>query len=132
MARTRMLDMPPGPARDHIAECAAEMGREWPVPISRERRIPYRGHTIEVYFEETGSVYAWKAFYACHCGAGADCLNAIVLADGRKIGAFLENPLTTDGVEYVQSAHRDDPSEVTRMWMEHYGIDEHDDEGDED
>src|SRR5688572_15247517 len=37
-----------------------------------------------------------------HCGCGADCVNAIELKDGWKIGAWLENPLTQYGVEYVR------------------------------
>ena len=36
-----------------------------------------------------------------HCGAGADCLNAMELG-GFKVGAWLENPLTADGVAYVR------------------------------
>lgn len=38
-----------------------------------------------------------------HCGAGADCLNAMELG-GFKVGAWLENPLTADGVAYVRQA----------------------------
>lgn len=56
-----------------------------------------------------------------HCGAGPRCLNAIEL-DGHKVGAFLENPLTPEGERYVQELHRDDPSEVTALWMEHYEL----------
>jgi len=46
----------------HIRECAEEMGIDWPIPTSRERKIRYRGRTIEVYFTEDGRLYAWKAF----------------------------------------------------------------------
>jgi hypothetical protein len=57
-----------------------------------------------------------------HCGSHADCLNPMILSDGRKIGAFLENSLTTDGREYVKSTHRDKPSEITQFWVDHYDL----------
>jgi len=53
-----------------------------------------------------------------HCGSGADCLNAIKLNDGRKVGAFLENPLTTDGECYVIEAN----SEISALWREYYFV----------
>src|SRR5262245_39730866 len=40
----------------------------------------------------------------CHCGSHGDCCNAITLENGSKVGAFLENPLTTHGLDYVQNA----------------------------
>lgn len=39
-----------------------------------------------------------------HCGSGPECACPVILMDGRKVGAFLENPLTSDGVEYVREA----------------------------
>lgn len=36
-----------------------------------------------------------------HCGNLADCLKAIDLGTGFPIGAWLENPLTEDGIKYV-------------------------------
>lgn len=67
-----------------------------------------------------------------HCGAGADCLNATVLSDGTKIGVFLENPLTTDGRNYVKEKINEKPNEINRLWAEHYDLlpdeDEDDDE----
>jgi len=54
-----------------------------------------------------------------HCGAGSDCLNAIELSDGTKIGAWLENELTTYGVEYVQEAIQEG-GEVAELWAEFY------------
>jgi hypothetical protein len=56
-----------------------------------------------------------------HCGSHEDCINAIVLPDGRKIGAWLENPLSSHGVEYVREHMRDDPdNEVVKLWAEWY------------
>jgi hypothetical protein len=54
-----------------------------------------------------------------HCGNGEDCCNAIVL-DGRNIGAWLENELTTDGVQYVRKALEESRNEVTELWAEWY------------
>lgn len=58
-----------------------------------------------------------------HCGSGAECINALELEDGTKVGCFLENPLTSDGYEYVREQHRESPSEVTELWVDHYDID---------
>ncbi|GAF74579.1 unnamed protein product [marine sediment metagenome] len=54
-----------------------------------------------------------------HCGSGPDCLNAIELDDGSKVGAWLENELTTDGVEYVREAIREG-GEVAELWADYY------------
>lgn len=54
-----------------------------------------------------------------HCGAGSDCLNAIELSDGTKVGAWLENELTTDGVDYVREAIQGG-GEVAGMWADFY------------
>ena len=54
-----------------------------------------------------------------HCGSGAHCENAIELSDGRKIGVWLENDLTTDGVAYVRKAIQDG-GEVAELWAEWY------------
>lgn len=37
-----------------------------------------------------------------HCDNVGRCLNAIVLPSGRLIGAWLENPLTADGLRYIR------------------------------
>lgn len=50
-----------------------------------------------------------------HCDSGEDCLNAIDLADGRKIGAWLENDLTSEGVAYVREAVIKG-GEVAELW----------------
>ena len=56
-----------------------------------------------------------------HCGSGADCTEAIELSDGRKIGAFLENPLTSLGLLYVACNVRGNPrSEVVKLWADFY------------
>lgn len=58
-----------------------------------------------------------------HCGAGSDCYNADDYGrTGVKVGLFLENPLTRDGEAYVKEMHKDRPSEITQMWMDHYGL----------
>jgi hypothetical protein len=54
-----------------------------------------------------------------HCDAGEDCLCALELDDGRKVGAIVSG-LTEDGIVYVRSA-TDSP--CVRAWREHYGLD---------
>lgn len=63
-----------------------------------------------------------------HCGSGAECCNAITLKDGSKVGAFLENPLTCEGQQYVRDAIADfhqqgrGQEEVLRLWAEYYNL----------
>jgi len=61
-----------------------------------------------------------------HCGSGSDCPNAIEFAvdscgfgDGIKVGCWLENELTGEGVEYVKEAIREG-GEVAELWAEYY------------
>lgn len=56
-----------------------------------------------------------------HCGSGADCLNAIEV-DGRWVGAFLENPLTSEGMRYVKERAAEGLTECVKLWCDHYGI----------
>jgi hypothetical protein len=59
-----------------------------------------------------------------HCDRGEDCLCAEDYGQRRAVGAFLENPLTVEGVGYVAQKLRESPrSQVVRAWAEHYGID---------
>lgn len=58
-----------------------------------------------------------------HCGAHEECFNAIELEDGRKIGMLLETQLTEEGIKYVIEHHKEDPSEVTELWIDHFEID---------
>lgn len=54
-----------------------------------------------------------------HCGSGADCLNALELSNGTKVGAWLENPLTRDGANYVREALAEG-GEVAGLWGQWY------------
>ena len=54
-----------------------------------------------------------------HCGSGADCVNAIKLSDGTKIGAWLENELTIEGAKYVEEAIYNG-GEVAEIWAKFY------------
>lgn len=60
-----------------------------------------------------------------HCDAGPDCL-AAEEHDGRRVGAFLENPLTHEGLEALTRAllepgGAEDP--IVRAWADFYGAD---------
>jgi len=56
-----------------------------------------------------------------HCESGPDCINAISI-NGTKVGIFLENELTFDGVQYVKNALRDNlyRSSVALFWKDAY------------
>ena len=65
-----------------------------------------------------------EADYPQHCGAGPGCINAIELPEGfphtiTKIGAWLENELTTDGVYYVREAIQAG-GKIAELWAEFY------------
>ena len=58
-----------------------------------------------------------------HCGASEECLNAITVrsrGERYKIGVPLENPLTTDGVEYVREALAQPDGLCRRLWARLY------------
>ena len=59
-----------------------------------------------------------------HCAAGKQCLNAITLPSGRKIGALF-GELTPDGLAYVKNAIVEanegmGDKEVVALWQEHF------------
>jgi hypothetical protein len=58
-----------------------------------------------------------------HCDRGRDCINSEHFGMRHPVGAFLENPLTEDGIGYVsQQSASHASSGVVRHWAEHYGI----------
>ena len=59
-----------------------------------------------------------------HCAAGEECINALELPSGEKVG-FLFGELTRDGVEYVKEAIAEaeegfGSKEVTDLWQQDY------------
>ena len=54
-----------------------------------------------------------------HCGAGDECLEAVELPSGRKIGALLSAALTSEGVRYVAEAV-EEGGEVAEFWAEEF------------
>ena len=60
-----------------------------------------------------------------NCAAGEECINAIELPSGGKVG-LLFGELTRDGVEYVKEAIAEaqegvGSEEVVNLWQQHYG-----------
>ena len=55
-----------------------------------------------------------------HCGSGPECVNALELDDGTKVGAWLENPLTAEGARYVAEAVADGGGAVAALWAAWY------------
>jgi len=72
-----------------------------------------------------------------HCGNHDRCLNVFILPNGRKVGAFLENPLTLDGVRMVEECCKRDMNNRDRcagavaleIWAPFYEISIPSDEG---
>ncbi len=63
----------------------------------------------------------WETDVPNHCACGPDCVDAIVLSDGRKIGALLPGQsLTQDGARYVLTEAED--GEVRDLWIEEFGL----------
>lgn len=59
-----------------------------------------------------------------HCAVGEQCLNAVTLSSGEKVG-YLFGELTDAGVEYVKEAVAralagDGDAEVPELWQKHY------------
>ena len=54
-----------------------------------------------------------------HCRAGGNCLNALELSDGCKVGAWLKNELTANGVEYVKEAIQGG-GVIAKLWAKFY------------
>jgi len=71
-----------------------------------------------------------------HCGSHEDCEYADDLGDGHKIGCFLENPLTSEGYDYVKEAVAEDvragcdDSVAVVVWAPFYDIEVGNDDAD--
>lgn len=53
-----------------------------------------------------------------HCASGEECINAVELPDGTKVGVLF-GELTNDGIEYVKEAVADGGL-VAELWKDHY------------
>lgn len=71
-----------------------------------------------------------------HCGSGNECLEAIELSDGTKVGALISENLTTDGADYVRQAVKEGGLVAVEVWKPAFDWvdyeDEEEDEEDED
>lgn len=57
-----------------------------------------------------------------HCGAGEACINAIQIGnDGPKIGCWLENDLTGEGVDSLIETAATNPGKIVDLWIDLYG-----------
>ena len=58
-----------------------------------------------------------------HCGSGENCLNVLEI-NGKKYGCWLENPLASDGIDYIlNELALLDPvkkNDILDFWMEMY------------
>lgn len=54
-----------------------------------------------------------------HCACQEECINAIELSDGTKIGCLIGTNLTNDGIEYVKEAVKDGGL-VAELWKQEF------------
>lgn len=55
-----------------------------------------------------------------HCGSGPSCLESTII-DGVNCGCFLENDLTSKGIEYILDLLKEEPdSSVGLFWADYY------------
>lgn len=54
-----------------------------------------------------------------HCGSGEECLNAVVLTDGVKVGELLSTELTEVGADYVREVVSNG-GPVAEFWAEQF------------
>lgn len=95
-------------------------GREIRKRLRREGKAPADPHDENSYDSDEFPKFVGDAGEAdCpqHCGAGEECLEAIELPSGRKVGALLSTELTGDGVRYTQEAIAAG-GEVAELWAE--------------
>lgn len=99
---------------------------------SIKRQLTKKGLRPKLYKDERtfdsdkypkGPYYDEESDTPQHCGSGKDCLSPEFIG-GDLYGKFFENPLTPDGEEYIREQHKENPSDVTRMWMKFYNLEE--------
>lgn len=88
--------------------------------LNREGKAPLDHYDSDEYPKGPYPNGGGEADCPHHCGAGPDCLNAIdVPGCNYKIGAWLENELTSDGVAYVREMIREGGG-MTELWAKYY------------
>lgn len=95
--------------------CGGELCRELPVP---HYPPPYDTDDYPSYYDADSDV----ADYPQHCAAGEECLEAIELPSGRKIGALLGTQLTEYGVQWLRDTLDNEAgdSEVLELWRSEF------------
>ena len=104
----------------YCSECACDIRKQ----IRKEGNAPKSVHDADSDEWPQGPYDDGGGETDCpqHCGSGSSCINAMTCSDGRKVGMFLANPLTSDGEKYVRDEHRDNTSEITSFWMDYYAL----------
>ncbi len=102
---------------------------------SIRRRIRKEGNAPKHYLDETtydsgefpkGPIAdgGGEADHPNHCASGEDCLEPTEI-EGEKYGCFLENDLTTEGIDYINQGLRENfetgkDGAVVKFWANHY------------
>jgi len=82
-------------------------------PADPSDESTYDSDEYPKYAPDDESEFPW------HCAAGPNCLNAIKLPSGRKVGQLFSS-LTSEGYERVREAALEDNGEVVRLWVKHF------------
>ena len=93
-------------------EIRRQLRREGKAPADPRDEYSYDSDEYPKFAADSG-----EADCPQHCGSGGDCLEAVELPSGRKVGALLSTDLTEEGVHYVEEAISKG-GEVAEFWAE--------------
>ena len=91
-----------------------QIRREGHAPADPQDECSYDSDEYPKYAGDSG-----EADCPQHCGAAEECLEAIELPSGRKVGASVSTELTGEGIRYVESAVAEG-GEVAQLWTEEF------------
>jgi hypothetical protein len=92
-----------------------QLRREGHAPVNPADDYSYDSDEFPKFVNDPG-----EADRPQHCGAGDECLEAVELPSGRRIGALLSTDLTGEGIGYVQEAI-EQGGQVAEFWAEEFG-----------
>ena len=92
----------------------SQLLREGKYPDDPDDESSYDSDEFPKWFMECGEADSPR-----HCSSWERCVNVHRLSDGTRVGCWLENELTPDGVEYVREAIRTGGA-LAEFWLECY------------
>ena len=94
------------------AEICSELKRRGAAPDDPDDQYSYDSDDYPKYVVSEG-----ESDCPSHCASGDDCINAVEIEPGWKVGCLITEKLTSEGVEYVREA-----IEKSRLKNIHSGI----------